>query len=233
VPDRLLGLLPLAALVLVAGWAVGWVSARYTNALLLASDEPLPGSSRGWLLDPWVQAGCAVAWTLAFLHYATVDAPFWRWLVAALLAVPLVQVTVTDLRLRIVFTHIAYATTAAGILLSPLLHPAPPWWWSFVLSLLGTVGGFVAFAFLYWLGKRLYRGVEAMAWGDVLIAAMVGAISGPFTGPALIAGVVISGLIALGFVLVRRDRRAFMPYGPGLCVGAYLAFFMSLPGAPG
>jgi hypothetical protein len=214
----------LAALALVAGWVLGWLSARATNSLLAAAGDPLPGPARGWLLDPYVQAGCALAWGVLALRLLPQSPEPWRFLATAALAVPLVQISVTDFRLRIVFTHVAYAAAAAGVLLSPLLHPATVWWLGPVQSVLGAVGGFLAFLFLWWLGKRLYGGVEAMAWGDVLIAGMVGAIAGPETLQALFLGILASGLLAAGTGLVRRTLKVYMPYGPGLCLGAFLTF---------
>ena len=219
-PDSLTPLL--AGVAAVVGWGLGWLSARATNALLLASDDPLPGPARGWLLDPYVQAACAVAWGLLAMRLLPQQPIPWRFLAAAALAVPLVQISITDFRLRIVFTPIAYATAAAGLVLSPLLHPAAVWWLGPVQSLLGALAGYVVFFFLWWLGKRLYGGVEAMAWGDVLIAGMVGAIAGPETLQALFLGILASGLLAAGTGLMRRTLKIFMPYGPGLCLGAFL-----------
>jgi prepilin signal peptidase PulO-like enzyme (type II secretory pathway) len=157
VPDNQVLRLALAAIALALGWGAGWLSARYTNSLLLATGEPLPERGHGWLLDRWVQIGCALAWALLILHYSPVDEGPWRWLASAVLTLPLVQIAVTDLRRRFVFTHIAYGTTIAGILLSPVLHPASTWWWSMVVSLLGTIGGYGFFALMYWVGKFFLR----------------------------------------------------------------------------
>jgi prepilin signal peptidase PulO-like enzyme (type II secretory pathway) len=65
----------------------------------------------------------------------------------------------------------------------------------------------------------------------VTIAAMVGAVAGPHVLTALLVGIVASGLAALGVWLVRRDRHATLPYGPGLCLGGLLTVLLAPPRA--
>ena len=55
---------------------------------------------------------------------------------------------------------------------------------------------------------------------------MVGAGAAACTAQALVLGVLISGLLAVGFLIVRRSGRASMPYGPGLCVGGLATLFL-------
>src|SRR5438132_742776 len=88
------------------------------------------------------------------------------------------------------------------------------------------VGGFLAFGFLWLLGRLIYRGrVKAMARGDITIAAMVGAGAAGCTPQALFLGVLFGGLIAIALLVGRRSRNATMPYGPGLCLGGLAALF--------
>src|SRR5207248_10438200 len=93
-----------------------------------------------------------------------------RWAEGAILSVPLVQVAVTDLRTRYVYSVVAGLGLMIGLALGWHFH-ATDWYWSPI----GAVGGGLAFALLYWLGRLMYRGGEPMARGDVTIAAMVGA----------------------------------------------------------
>ncbi len=209
--------LALLALAALGGWAAGLGSAA-TSGRLAAADERARLPDRGPLLvDPLVQAGLALTWAALLLALG----PTWRWLGAAILAVPLVQVGVTDLRSRWVDTPVAGGGLLAGLALSPLVRSTE--WWS---GLAGALGGGVVFALLYGLGRRLYRGEEPLARGDILIAAMVGATAGPQTAAALVAGALLSGALAAAVLVARRSARAFIPYGPGLCLGGLLALFL-------
>jgi prepilin signal peptidase PulO-like enzyme (type II secretory pathway) len=134
-------------------------------------------------------------------------------------------VAVTDLRRGCVYDYVAWAGTAAGIVGSPWLHNAP--WWS---GALGAAVALLIFGVLYLVVRGLlgwrYRGLELVADGDFVIAAMVGAVAGPTVLDALTAGIVAGGLGALGVWLIRRDLQATMPYGPGLCLGGLLSLFL-------
>lgn len=210
--DRLVLVVP-AALV---GWCLGWLSAWLTN--WLQQQDELPSSGHGFILqDVFVQAGSALVWALAPLVF---DAAWPRWAVVALLGVPLVQVTVTDIRHRYVYTLVAAGGLVLGLGLGWVAHAGDP-----LDSIKGAVGGFLAFGALYLLGRLLYRGGEPLARGDVTIAAMVGAEAGACAASALVLGVLLSGVLAVGVLLARRSRHAFMPYGPGLCLGGLVSLF--------
>ena len=87
----------------VVGWVLGWGSALLTD--WLQGDEQLLIAGRSFLVrDPLVQAGSAAVWVAARLVYGDESL---RWVFAGLLAVPLIQVGVTDLRSRYVYTVVA------------------------------------------------------------------------------------------------------------------------------
>jgi prepilin signal peptidase PulO-like enzyme (type II secretory pathway) len=208
---------------LVAGAALGWVAGLASSQLvaLVLQQKPAPLSRRlpGWLVgDILVQVPLAVVGVLVPL---AVPGPAWRWLLALLLAVPVVQVAVTDLRERHVYTAVALVGIGLGVVGSPIVHETP--WWS---GAAGAVVGWLAFAALYVLGRRLYRGREPLATGDMTIAAMVGAVAGPSVLNALVLGILASGLAAVGVLIARRSLGALMPYGPGLCFGALVSLLM-------
>jgi hypothetical protein len=97
-------------------------------------------------------------------------------------------------------------------------------WW---LGLFGAAVGGLVFLGLYWLGRLAYRGrAEPMARGDITIAAMVGAGAAACAAPALVYGVLASGLLALVVLIFVRSRNVYMPYGPGLCVGGLITLFV-------
>ena len=94
------------------------------------------------------------------------------------------------------------------------------------VDLLLGYGGLITFGLLYVVGRLIYRGeTEAMARGDITIAAMVGAIAAACTAQALFWGVLFGGVLAIGMLIVRRSRYATMPYGPGLCLGGLATLF--------
>ena len=201
------------------GFALGWLSAYVTDRLQPAEDTAsIRGRSR-LVRDPFVQGGLAIVW--AAIPVVLSDAPPTKWLEAGLLAVPLVQVTVTDFRTRYVYSIIAAVGLAFGLAFGWHYH-AVPWWWSIV----GAAGGALAFGGLYAIGRLIYRGGEPMARGDVTIAAMVGAEAAACAAQALVLGVLLGGVLALIVWATSRSRHAFMPYGPGLCLGGLVTLFV-------
>jgi prepilin signal peptidase PulO-like enzyme (type II secretory pathway) len=206
--------LGIAALLALAAWCLGWLSAALTDYLKRQDD--LPSTAHGPLVrDAFVQSAAAAVAAAAALQFDVLRAA-----VVAVLAVPLIQVTVTDFRHRYVYTVVAAIGIVLGIAGGWIAHQGEP-----LDSLKGALGAFVAFAGLYLLGRLIYRGGEPLARGDVTIAAMVGAQAGACTASALLWGVLLSGLLALGVLVARRSRHTFIPYGPGLCLGGLVSLF--------
>jgi prepilin signal peptidase PulO-like enzyme (type II secretory pathway) len=200
------------------GFALGWLSAFLTERLQPPEDtKAIRGRSR-LVRDPFVQGGLALVW--AAIPVVQSAASPTSWLEAGLLAVPLVQVTVTDFRARYVYRIVAAVGLALGLAFGWHYH-AVPWWWSIV----GAAGGALAFGALYGIGRLIYRGGEPMARGDITIAAMVGAESAACAAQALVLGVLLGGVLALVVLAMSRSRHTFMPYGPGLCLGGLVTLF--------
>ncbi len=206
---------PLAA---VIGWALGWASAWLTDSLQPREDADKIRGRSLLVRDPLVQGGLALVWAAIPL---LVSGDLVRWLEAGLLAVPLVQVTVTDLRTRYVYTVVAYIGLVLGLALGWHFHGVV--WW---LSVVGAAGGALAFGALYGLGRLIYRGGEPLARGDITIAAMVGAGGASCAANALVLGVLLGGILALVVWVASRSRHAYMPYGPGLCLGGLATLFL-------
>jgi hypothetical protein len=200
----------------LVGLCLGYVSAWLTD--WLQTQDELPSAAHGPLVrDALVQVGSAAVWAMAPL---VLSGPWWRWVAAGLIGVPLVQVAVTDLRHRYVYTIVAGIGLVIGLGVGWLVHDYD-WWWGIV----GAGGAFLAFLAIWAIGRLVYRGEEPLARGDITIAAMVGAGAGTCTLNALVLGVVFSGLFALGVLVLRRSRHAMLPYGPGLCLGGLVTLF--------
>jgi prepilin signal peptidase PulO-like enzyme (type II secretory pathway) len=207
----------------IVGWGLGWVSAWLTGWLHPPEDADPDGHDatgslyRSLVADPLVQCASALVWAcIPFL----VTGDWLRWAETGLLSLPLIQVAVTDLRTRYVYTVVAAIGVLLGLAFGWQVHHVD-WWW----SLAGAAGGAAAFGGLYLLGRLMYRGREAMARGDIGIAAMVGAGAAACTAEAVFLGVFISGVLAVGILLVTRSRGGSMPYGPGLCLGGLITLF--------
>jgi hypothetical protein len=212
--------LPTALLAGLVGWCLGFVSAWATDFLQAKDDLPL--ATHGPLVrDLGVQASCAAIWVLAAL---VLDGPWWRWVAAGLISVPLLQVAVTDLRHRYLYTYVGAVGIVLGIGLGWAVHGGEwsNWWY----GLAGAAGGLVSFLGIYLIGRLLYRGEEPLARGDITIATMIGASAGACTVTALVLGVLFSGVFAIGVLIVRRSRHVFLPYGPGLCLGGLITLFV-------
>src|SRR5258706_13561356 len=93
---------PFALVGALAGFWLGWLSAWATEWLDASEGAPPPPWKK-LVRDPLVQGGRALAFVLA-----TLTLPDWlRALQAGPISVPLVQVAVTDLPTRYVYTLIA------------------------------------------------------------------------------------------------------------------------------
>jgi prepilin signal peptidase PulO-like enzyme (type II secretory pathway) len=202
----------------LVGFVLGWLSALLTERLTAPEEAPKIRWRSPLVRDPLVQGSLALIWAAIPL---TVEGDLLRWLEGGLLALPLVQVAVTDFRTRYVYTVVAVIGLAIGLALGWHFHAGP--WWSGVA---GAVAGGLLFGVLYLLGRLVYRGGEPMARGDITIAAMVGAGAAPLALNALVYGVLISGVLALAILAASRSRHTVMPYGPGLCLGGLVTLFL-------
>jgi prepilin signal peptidase PulO-like enzyme (type II secretory pathway) len=207
---------PFALGAALAGWLCGGLSA-YAAAWLLFRDGEGRRPRPHLLQDPLVQGVLAVIW----LALVLARGPTMPSLLCALAAIPLVQVAVTDIRTRYVYTLVAAPGIALGVVASPFMHGS-----GMLSGVVGAVVGGLVLALMYGLGRLLYRGQEPMARGDVIIGAMVGAIAGPCVAYGLVYGVLAGGLLAAGLWIVHRSGKVVMPYGPGLCLGGLVTLFM-------
>jgi prepilin signal peptidase PulO-like enzyme (type II secretory pathway) len=199
------------------GFVLGWLSAWLTERVTPREEAPSIRWRSLLIRDPLVQGALALIWAAIPL---LIPGDVIHWLEAGLLSVPLVQVAVTDLRTRYVYTAIAGIGLVLGLAMGWDYHQVA-WFW----TVIGGAGGAIVFIGLYWLGRLVFR-QEAMARGDITIAAMVGAGAASLAAYALFYGIVASGVLALLYWAITRSRHSYMPYGPGLCVGGLITLFM-------
>lgn len=152
--------------------------------------------------------------TLAYLlRGSALDA-----IVTSLFLLILIPILSIDLWYRLVYPVMPLANSLAGLALNPLAGEASVW-----SSLLGGLPGTVVFLLLFLVGFLVFR-VEALGFGDVLLAGMNGSMTSVgLTLSALFLGALVSGAGSAALLLLRRKRsRDFIPYGVGMCLAAML-----------
>jgi leader peptidase (prepilin peptidase) / N-methyltransferase len=151
--------------------------------------------------------------TIALLRYDD-------WLVslrAAVFALILLLILRIDWQNHLIFS----ITIAPAILLAFVLHAldslrALAW------SVGAAVGAALLFLLLYFLALAIYRR-RALGFGDVLLAALIGAMTGQFVVAALIFGMLLAAVGGLFLIAIRvRKRTDYIPYGAYLCLGAII-----------
>ena len=135
---------------------------------------------------------------------------------AALIALAFMDLETTYLPDLLVLPALAVA-----LVLSPF-WPEREWWQGFA----GAALGYGVFYPLAWIGDRLDR--DVMGWGDVKLAAALGAMLGvPLLLLGLYLGVLAGGLVGIAVYVARLVgvRRALIPYGPFLVMGGLASLY--------
>jgi len=150
---------------------------------------------------------------------------YWRWGLSLYLfsysfyGAVLILVFIVDWRHRLILNEVTYPAMLVALALS-LWHPRP--------GLLGALGGGAfgggLFLALYLVAAWLYRREDALGFGDVKLALLIGLMMGwPGVLAALFLGALLGALGGLYLMLFAgRSRKATMPYGTALSAGALL-----------
>jgi leader peptidase (prepilin peptidase) / N-methyltransferase len=188
----------------VLGWPVRQACSR--------CGEPL-----GYDRVEWI---AAAAFALLACHFG----PSGSLVAYSVYTVILLIVTAIDFRHRYVYAIVVYPGVVLAAILTPLLTGL-----DLMTTLIGIGVGTGIFVVFYLVGLLVYRGTEPIGKGDIEIAALAGAMVGyPRVLSALFLGGVVSAVVVLLLLAARRrGRRDFVPYGPGMCLGTFAAFFMT------
>jgi len=120
--------------------------------------------------------------------------------------------------------ELSVGVMAIGLLLAATVLPLGLW-----RALLGTVAG-AGFVWGVAWAYRKFRGVEGMGFGDVKMAAMIGAFLGPFDVLLTIFVAAFLGSLYGAVVLARGGtRRSMVAFGTFLAAGAALCLFFGEP----
>jgi leader peptidase (prepilin peptidase)/N-methyltransferase len=201
----------------VAGAAAGWVM-RWGSVRLAKLEELEPGAK------PWQVYGPPVLCALLFALFATEPISFLLLALRSLFVVVLVQVIFFDFEHRLILDRVLFPSMAVALVLS---LTGDPWfsgrdWWHGVAAGLGAG---LLFLLLALIGSAIFKG-DALGFGDVKLAVFMGLLLGPLpTIQALFYGVVLAGVVSIGYIIWRRSLKGSIAYGPYLAAGALIVLF--------
>jgi leader peptidase (prepilin peptidase) / N-methyltransferase len=139
-------------------------------------------------------------------------------IVASFFCLALVAVSATDLEHRVIPNRIVLPAAAVVLVAQTALRPSAEW----AIAAVGASGFLLAAALAYPAG---------MGMGDVKLALLLGAMLGRTVPIALLAGM-IAALVPAVVLLARhgaKARKAAIPLGPFLALGALVALFAGHP----
>jgi leader peptidase (prepilin peptidase)/N-methyltransferase len=179
---------------------------------------PLAGA---WMPDAraidWPKLGTELAALfivgIAFLRYDD-------WLVSArtaVFALILLLILRIDWQNHLIFSVTIVPAIAVALVFQALGSTSEMLW-----SIGAATGAALLFLALYGLALAVYRR-RALGFGDVLLAALIGAMTGQLVVVALIFGMFLAALGGLFLIAIRvRKRTDYIPYGAYLCLGAII-----------
>ena len=201
----------------VVGGAAGWFM-RWGSVLLAKLEELEPGAKAWQVYGPPIL--CAVLFAL----FATEPISFQLLALRSVFVVVLVQVIFFDFEHRLILDRVMFPSMAVALVLS---LTGDPWfsgrdWWHGIATGLGAG---VLFLLLALVGSAIFE-ADALGFGDVKLAVFMGLLLGPLpTIQALFYGVVLAGVISIGYVIWRRSLQGSIAYGPYLSAGALIVLF--------
>ena len=208
-------LLPLLWVVVggAAGWLMRWGSVR------LAKLEDLEPGRKAWQVY-----GPPIVCAILFGLFATEPISFQLLALRSVFVIVLVQVVFFDFEHRLILDRVIFPSMAAALLLS---LTGDPWfsghdWWHGIASGLGAG---LLFLLIALLGAAIFK-AEALGFGDVKLALFMGLLLGPLPNiTALFYGVLLAGVVSIGYIIWRRSMKGTIAYGPYLASGALIVLF--------
>ena len=158
---------------------------------------------------PLVEAITGIAFALTFWRFGLT----WPLLIAWAFIVAMVAVAFIDYDHMIIPNKIVLPGAVVGLTASVAIHPQR--WWVYVAGSLGAA----AFMFLL---AMLWPG--GMGPGDIKMALFMGAVLGAYVIVAVFAAFLFGSVVGVHMIVVqKRSRKARVPFGPYLAMGAVLA----------
>ncbi len=160
--------------------------------------------------------------------------PFWA---SEILLLVFFVIIITDLEYKVILEQMSLAGYILAFIAGWYLN-------GWLKTIIGGACGFLIFLGLYYLGKafahRLSRNrdepvdEEALGFGDVHLAGIIGFLSGfPYILSALLMAIVLGGIVSAFFIVylvIRKRYEAFqaIPYGPFIILGGIFALYYYL-----
>ena len=180
-----------------------------------------------WVRYPIVELTTAALFGLTWYRLSQLNLQIWLILISLAFIATLITLAFIDFETTYLPDALVLPLLTVAIVVS-FLVPDREWWQGLAGARL-DMRGFYPFA---WIGDRLNRPV--MGWGDVKLAAALGAILGlaPL-GLGLYIGVIIGGAVAIVVYAARLIgfNRILIPYGPYLVASGIISmlYFRSIP----
>jgi prepilin signal peptidase PulO-like enzyme (type II secretory pathway) len=187
-------------------WTLSWIWRRDIC--------PHCAAARPWRA-PLLEAAMAAVFALTWLRlHASPVLMVVGWLYTVFLLV----VLVIDLEHHRVLNVMTLPAALAALAFSLLPGAPTP-----LDALLGGAVGLGLFLVIFVIGRG------KLGAGDVKLAGVIGLMTGyPYVTIALLAGVVLGGVVALGLLALRcATRKSYMAYAPYLAMGALIALWQS------
>ena len=163
---------------------------------------------------PAVELACCAAAVTVIL----VNGIAWHTLGAMVLSFSLITVAVIDLEARIIPDDVVLPMLWLGLFCNAfgLYADAND-------AILGAVAGYLALWLIYWIYK-LATGMEGLGFGDLKLAAMLGAWLGVNMLPIFLLVAFTAGtLVGVGLIIFAGgSRRSVVPFGPFLAAAGWI-----------
>jgi prepilin signal peptidase PulO-like enzyme (type II secretory pathway) len=203
------------------------ISTIFLSGRCLRCSAPRP--LRDLLVEAVLWIGFPAAWTLG-------RGDIHAFLTGGFILATAVLFSTIDFEHRIVAVE-AVALVALALLLDGWTYGTD----TLIRLLLGGLAGFAIFLLLFLLGKllaalfRLGQDTEPLGFGDVILAALVGFMTGwPAILLAIFVSIFVGGIAGLGVAFLTAINRsplknATMAYGPYLLLAGLLTYFFGTP----
>jgi leader peptidase (prepilin peptidase)/N-methyltransferase len=123
--------------------------------------------------------------------------------------------------------HLIFSITIAPSILLALVFHAFDSGHAVLIAAIASLAAGVVFFGLYAMAMLIYK-KRALGFGDVLLAALIGAITGAEAPGALLVGMILGAVGGLVLVAIRvRKTSDYIPYGAYLCLGAIIAVLLN------
>jgi len=170
-------------------------------------------------MRPLTEATTGILFALALWRAAS-PAEF---VALALFTVMLLLILRIDWQNHLIFQNTIIVGIMLALAYAAILSPEPR---ALLWSLIASAGAALLFLFLYFLALLIYRR-RALGFGDVLLAALIGAMTGQQAFLALFIGMILGAAGGLLLVALRvRTMHDYIPYGAYLCAGTMIALFV-------